>query len=91
MSIGGSSAVEAHNGSAVSYAGAGAEYFGAGIMGYGTTTVPVGSGEELTLVKVDYDMPPSATGNTYGGGWPGESASNPGFFTMWNDLSSSSS
>ena len=39
--------------------------------------------EHLALVKVDYDMPSSAS---YGG-WSGDSlqGSNPGMFSMWND------
>ncbi|XP_009619388.1 AP2-like ethylene-responsive transcription factor PLT2 [Nicotiana tomentosiformis] len=45
-----------------------------------------GNGEEVALVKVDYDNMP-VTGSNYNG-WSGDSSvqgSNPGVFSMWND------
>lgn len=55
-------------------------YNGGGYLGNNANS---GNGEELAMVKVDYDMP-SASYN----GWSGDSSvqvSNPGVFTMWND------
>ncbi|XWS73517.1 hypothetical protein CRYUN_Cryun02cG0136100 [Craigia yunnanensis] len=59
-------------------------YLGNGIVMASNSTAgnAVGSTEEPTLVKVDYDMPSGGYG-----GWSGDSVqgSNPGVFTMWND------
>ncbi|KAF4354934.1 hypothetical protein G4B88_026804, partial [Cannabis sativa] len=60
--------------------------------GYGldNTAAATGSGtsaEELALVKVDYDMPSGGYGGWSAGSGSGSgNASNPGLFTMWNDL-----
>lgn len=65
--------------------GGGGGYFSAGLGVASNSTVsnPVGSTEELPLIKVDYDMPAAAG---YGA-WSGESVQgqNAGVFTMWND------
>ncbi|CAA0816217.1 AP2-like ethylene-responsive transcription factor PLT2 [Striga hermonthica] len=52
-----------------------------GFLGMGQTA---GSGEELALVKVDYDQ--MGSGGAYAG-WSGETlqGSNPSLFSMWND------
>lgn len=54
---------------------------GSGI-GLAPNSTAIGSAEDLSLVKVDYDMPSAGYG-----GWSGDSVpgSNPGVFTMWND------
>ncbi|GER38334.1 AP2-like ethylene-responsive transcription factor [Striga asiatica] len=54
---------------------------GGGFLGMGQTN---GSGEELALVKVDYDQ--MGSGAAYAG-WTGETlqGSNPSVFSMWND------
>ncbi|TXG73227.1 hypothetical protein EZV62_001806 [Acer yangbiense] len=78
-----SSVMENNGGSTGSYNGG---YLGNGIgmTSNSSGANPVGSGDDHSLVKVDYDMP-SAAGY---GNWTSESVqgSNPGgVFTMWND------
>ncbi|XP_062084000.1 AP2-like ethylene-responsive transcription factor PLT2 isoform X1 [Humulus lupulus] len=50
------------------------------------TATGSGSAEELALVKVDYDMPSGGYGGWSGSGSGSGNGSNPGIFTMWNDL-----
>ncbi|KAL5764944.1 hypothetical protein ACOSP7_017252 [Xanthoceras sorbifolium] len=77
-----SSVMENNGSSSGSYSGG---YLGTGIgmTSNSSGANPVGSGDDLSLVKVDYDMP---SGGGYGN-WSSESVqgSNPGVFTMWND------
>ncbi|KAK3001595.1 hypothetical protein RJ639_021601 [Escallonia herrerae] len=73
---GSSSSVMDNNGSSSgSYSGG---YLGNGIGNSASVNV----GEELPLIKVDYDMPSASYP-----GWSGESVqgSNPALFSMWND------
>ncbi|KAL9169083.1 hypothetical protein ABFS82_04G056400 [Erythranthe guttata] len=88
-----SNSVMDHNGSTStggSYSGAG--FLGMG-MGMGMSMGEGGSGsaeEQLAMVKVDYDHMGSGDNAATYTGWSGETtvqgSSNPGLFTMWNDI-----
>ncbi|XP_055961225.1 AP2-like ethylene-responsive transcription factor PLT2 [Mercurialis annua] len=79
FNMGSSSSIMENNGnSSGSYSNG---YLGNGMNATGSNTVGPAD-QELALVKVDYDMPST------GYNWSGDSVpgSNPGVFTMWNDL-----
>ncbi|OMO78096.1 hypothetical protein COLO4_24844 [Corchorus olitorius] len=89
MGVSSSSVVDNNGSSSGSYSTGGYLGNGIGMASNSTAGNAVGSTEELSLVKVDYDMPAGGGGAGGYGGWSGDSSvhqgSNPGVFTMWND------
>ncbi|WCJ36927.1 Integrase-type DNA-binding superfamily protein [Euphorbia peplus] len=78
FNMGNSAASSVIENSSGSYSGGGYMGNGLGMATNSSASNPVGSAEELAMVKVDYDMPSGGYGS-----W--SEGSNPGVFTMWNE------